>query len=223
MTVYLSSPGSQIQADYCRDQPVLISYGVYRSASWIDKYVPSFSHLLVDSGAFSVLNSGKPICVDEFAEWANKYPHADAVASLDSISGNWEEGMRNWEKYQDHFPTFHDTDPWEALDAILAKNPVWIGLGMKPPRTSDTWLDEALERIPDGVHVHGWALRAFTDRARLDSFDSTNWFRDSWKITAEFPWLTPGEALEIVIKRYERETRLVRNSEVANQCLFNTQ
>lgn len=201
---------------------MLISFGVYRTSPWIDRYVPSFSRLLVDSGAFSAINSGKSICVDEFAEWANKYPHADAVASLDSIDGDWEEGMRNWEKYPSHFPTFHDTDPWEALDAILANKPTWIGLGMKPPRTSRSWLDEALERIPSDIHIHGWALRAFSEKERLDSFDSTNWFRDSWKVTSAFPWLTPGEALEVIVKKYERETRLVQTQD-PSQCLFNTQ
>ena len=219
MTFYLSSPSNQMQADHCRGQPVLLSYGTFRP--WVNRFVPSFSKLLVDSGAFSVLNTATGICVDAFAEWASNYPNADAVASLDSIEGDWELGMRNWEKYPTHFPTFHDTDPWECLDAILEKKPTWLGLGMKPPRDKSDWLDETLERIPPGIHVHGWALIRYADRGSLNSFDSTNWVRESWQIAKSFPWLTSGEALEIMVKRYERMARKIRNPK-KELCLFNT-
>jgi len=199
-----------------------MSFGVYRKVGWVEKYVPSFSGLLIDSGAYSVLTTGTEINVDEFAEWAQRFPHADAVAALDDISGDWEQGLRNWEAHPWMFPTFHDTDPWEALAGILEKHPKWIGLGMKPPRTSARWLDETLERIPDQIHIHGWELRAFTDRHRIDSFDSTNWFRDSWAVKNAYPWLTPAESLEIIVKRYQREHRIIKTRSTT-PCLFDTQ
>lgn len=222
MTVYLSSPMSQLQADHCRGMPVLLSFGAYKGVTWIDDYVPSFPRLLIDSGAYSTLNTGVSIDLDAYAEWASKFTNARAIASLDDIAGDWEQGLRNWERYPTMFPTFHDTDPWEALDAILAKKPKWIGLGMKPPRTISSWLDESLERIPASIHIHGWALRAFSDRQRLDSFDSTNWFRDAWKIKKGLPWLTHGETLEIIVKRYQREHRTVKTRSTT-PCLFDTQ
>jgi hypothetical protein len=40
--------------------------------------------------------------------------------------------------------------------------------------------------------------------------DSTNWWRDAMQIRRDLPWLTYGEALELVIKRYKRETRVFR-------------
>ena len=42
MKFYLSSPGSQMQADYCRDMPVLVSYAIYpkprgqKETPWLD-------------------------------------------------------------------------------------------------------------------------------------------------------------------------------------------
>lgn len=69
-----------------------------------------------------------------------------------------------------------------------------------------------LARVPADIHVHGWALRAFTKVRRLDSVDSTNWWRDGMLYAREFPWLTYGECLEIVVKRYEREDRMIRSA-----------
>jgi hypothetical protein len=40
--------------------------------------------------------------------------------------------------------------------------------------------------------------------------DSTNWWRDAMKLRSELPWLTYGETLELVIKRYQREQRIFR-------------
>ena len=44
---------------------------------------------------------------------------------------------------------------------------------------------------------------------RLDSVDSTNWWRDGMAVRQSLPWLTYGECLAIVVKRYQREARLV--------------
>lgn len=196
-----------MHADHLRGMPVLLSFGACGSDAWQKRYAPSYSGLLLDSGAFSELNSGVKVDLEAYAEWAHTYPWADAVAALDDIRGDWQRGMENWRRYPQMFPTYHDSDPPEALDAILAYSPKWLGLGMVPPRNAARWLDETLERIPAGVHVHGWALRAYADRQRLDSMDSTEWFRTAMKYNGQMPWLTPAECIEIVVKRYQRESR----------------
>lgn len=194
-----------MHADHCRAMPVLMSFPLY--GEWMDSYVPSYSRLLLDSGAYSELTGKAKVELDAYAEWAQRYPFADAAAALDDIRGDWQRGMENWRRYPWMFPTLHDSDPWEALDVILSYKPKWIGLGMVPPRTNEKWLTEALERIPEGVHVHGWALRGYTHHARLDSVDSTNWIGDAWKVKNAFPFLTPAECTEIIVKRYQREGR----------------
>jgi hypothetical protein len=208
--VYLSSPNNQMQADAVSGMPVLISYAV--RDPWLDQYVPSFGPLLVDSGAFSAFNSGKVVDVEAYGAWAEGYRGmADAVAALDDIAGNWRQGLKNWDRFPWQFPTYHSSDPPEALEEILARRPRWVGLGMVPPRNRVDWLDRTLERLADEpCHVHGWALGAFADRPRLDSVDSTNWFMDSWKLRKTLPWLTPAECLRLVVLRYQRAHRMKR-------------
>jgi|TARA_Y100000034_G_scaffold127785_1_gene181245 hypothetical protein len=208
MDVYLASPRSQLQADKVKGMPVLMSYGCY--SNWMDRYVPSYGKLLIDSGAYSVLNSGTKIDLGEFREWSERFmPIAEAVAGLDDISGDWKQGLKNYEAVPWSFPTWHDTDPIELIPDLVAlarERKTWIAIGLDPPRYGkERIVRDFLEQIPDDLHVHGWALRAYTHLPGIDSVDSTNWFRDSIGLAKEFPWLTPAECLEIVVKRYKRQ------------------
>ena len=215
-TVYLGSPGNQMHASFLGGVPVLLSYATW--SRWVDDYAPSFSRLVIDSGAFSELNSGVKVDGGAYREWCARWHWADAVAGLDDISGDWRRSLKNYELYGG-FPTFHETDPPELLDDLIpiaADRGGWLGLGMLPEtrqrRGGGRWLDDALSRVPDSLHVHGWALRGYLDRPRLDSVDSTNWFRDAFKLRVSplTSHLTPAECVEVVVKRYRREGRGVR-------------
>lgn len=215
MKVYLASPNTQQQAEHVAGMPVLLSYACY--GQWLDKgYQQSFARILIDSGAYSEFKSGKKIDLPAYAEWSARWTsHADAVAGLDDISGDWRRSMANYAAFPGGFPTFHDTDPPELLDDLIAlarERRQWLGLGLKPPREGkERWVRDTCERIPDGIHVHGWALRRYTHVRRLDSVDSTNWWRDAMALRARtgLTHLTYGECLEIVVKRYQRETRTI--------------
>ena len=213
MTVYLSSPGNQMHASYLDGVPVLLSYALW--SRWVDDYAPSFGRLLIDSGAFSELNSGVKVDGGAYREWAARWRCADAVAGLDDIAGDWRRSLRNYDLYGG-FPTYHETDPPEFLDDLIPlarERGGWLGLGMLPEtrqrRGGGRWLDDALSRVPDDLHIHGWALRGYADRPRLDSLDSTNWFRDAFKLRVSpmTAHLTPAECVEVVVKRYRREGR----------------
>lgn len=210
MNVYLSSPGNQMHADYLSGMPVLLSYATYRP--WIASYEPSFGRTLLDSGAYSEFSSGVKVDLAAYMDWAAaRYESADAVAGLDDISGDWRRSMANYEAYPQGFPTYHETDPAGLLKELVAmakERGGWLGIGLVPPRNrKGMWLRETLEQIPPGIHVHGWALREYTHLRRIDSVDSTNWFRDAWEYSNRMPFLTPAEALELVIKRYQRWRR----------------
>jgi hypothetical protein len=69
--------------------------------------------------------------------------------------------------------------------------------------------------VPEDIHIHGWALRAYSHVRRIDSMDSTNWWRDAMKVRRDLPWLTYGESLEIIVKRYQREKRMFREDSQA--------
>lgn len=223
MNVFLASPNTQQQAQAVCDMPVLLSFASY--SKWLDQYHPSFDRLLIDSGAYSELNSGTKIDISEYNEWSKKFiGHADAIAGLDDISGDWKRSLKNYGLVNHGFPTFHDTDPIELLPelcAIAKERGNWIGLGLKPPRQNkESWIRDACSRIPEDIHIHGWAMRAYTHIRRLDSVDSTNWWRDGMAIRQKLPWLTYGEALEIVVKRYKRETRIIEDVESSNLLAF---
>lgn len=216
MTFYLSSPNNQTQADYCADMPVLLSYALWpkRERAWVDDYVPSFARVLIDSGAFSEFNSGVVVDGVAYRDWCQRWSetaHVDAVAGLDDIRGDWRKSLKNYELYGG-FPTYHETDPPEFLDECLrvsADRGNWLGVGLLPPRGGKwKWVRKTLDRVPPETHLHFWAGGEYCGHPRVDSTDSTNWFRDAFKYKTQLPFLTPAECIELVVKRYQRTKRV---------------
>jgi len=205
MKVFLASPNNQAQAAVLSGMPVLLSFGSW--SEFLASYVQSFGDLLLDSGAFSEFTRGKKVDLLEYLDWVQRFPLAVNFAGLDDISGDWRRSLKNYEK--GGFPTFHDTDPPELLDDLIElsrERGNWIGIGLKPPRQKKgEFLKRTIERIPDDLHVHGWALRAYRKSHSFGSVDSTNWWRDSLNLRAQLQWLTPFECLEIIVKRERRE------------------
>lgn len=210
MTFYLSSPGNQMHADYCRGMPVLLSFALY--PKWMDDYTPSFSRVLIDSGAFTEFNSGKKVDGAAYRDWSARWKdvaNVDAVAGLDDIAGDWRKSLNNYERFGG-FPTFHETDPPELLADLIPlarERGGWLGVGLLPPRAAKwDWVKRTLARIPDGLHVHVWAGGEYCGHPRVDSVDSTNWFRDAFKLKTipETKHLTSAECVDIVVKRYQR-------------------
>lgn len=228
MLVYLASPNTQQQAEHASDMPVLLSYACY--SDWQDRYQASYRRILIDSGAYTEFTTGRKIDIGKYADWAARWTgHADAIAGLDSIKGDWRQSLKNYEKFPAGFPTFHETDPPELLSELIPmarERGGWIGLGMLPDtrrkRAGEGWLRNACEQIPEGIHVHGWAMRAYTHIRRLDSVDSTNWWRDAMKLRTipDLEHLTYGECLSIVVKRYQRWTRTLEPEGSADMPLF---
>lgn len=211
MRFYLSSPGSQMHADHLAGMPVLVSYALY--ARWLDDYVPSFQRLLIDSGAYSELTGKVKVDGAAYRDWQQRWTataHVDAVAGLDDIKGDWRRSLKNYELYGG-FPTYHESDPHGLLDDLIPlarERGGWLGVGLLPPRGGKwRWVKETLSRVPAGLHVHFWAGGEYAGHPRVDSADSTNWFRDAWLYKTQMPFLTPAEAVEIVVKRYQRERR----------------
>jgi hypothetical protein len=216
MQVYLASPNTQQQAEHVADMPVLLSFAIY--AKWLDQYQATFSRILIDSGAFSEMNTGKVVDGLAYKDWWQRWVgHADAIAGLDDIRGDWRRSLSNYEKFGG-FPTIHDTDPKEILDDLIAisrqQGNNWLGIGLMPPRDGkEDFVRWVCDNVPEDIHIHGWALRAYTHVRRLDSVDSTNWWRDAMALRARagLDFLTYGECLEIVVKRYKRWNRVIKD------------
>lgn len=215
MNVYLASPKSRHDSEYLIGMSVLLSYSHWEKS--IADFVPTFRRVLIDSGAFGEL-SGKKIDVEAYRDWSEPWRiTADAIAGLDDIQGDWRRSLKNYERVPWGFPTIHDTDPPELLTDLveLAKERGrWIGIGLKPPREGkERFVRWACDQMPDPLHVHGWALRRYTYVRRLNSVDSTDWIHSMLKLKgmAELRHLTTGECLEIVVKRYQRWQREIRD------------
>ena len=215
--VFFSSPRNQLQAHHANGFPVLLSFAV--CSPWIEKgYSSSFSHLLIDSGSYSEMASGFTLDPVAYFEWADRFPSACAVAGCDSIDGDWRLSL---ERYKlGGFPTFHSTDPEGLLPDLLdisRERGWWIGIGVKPNPTRagfGAWIARTLDRIPEGFHVHGWALCEYSYLSRFDSFDSTAWWRNALSIRAKLgDWCSYSEALELSIKKLIREPKAVRGSD----------
>jgi hypothetical protein len=220
MTVYLASPNTQQQAEHVCDMPVLVSYAVW--SPWMERYQPTFDRVLVDSGVFSELSGGAKVEIEQYREWSEPWlKHADAIAGIDDIRGDWHRSLKNYEAIPWSFPTFHDSDPIELLPELIAmarERSKWIGIGLVPPREGkERFLREVLSRIPDDLHIHGWALRLYTHLRRLNSVDSTNWWRDAMALRKNLPWLTYGECLAIIVKRYIRWNRVFESEAASAQ------
>jgi len=214
--VYVSTPGSQVQAALLCDLPMLVSFALY--APWLQRggYMGSSSHLLLDSGAFSELTTGIKVDVHAYVDWVAEFPYAEAWAGLDDISGDWRRSEANY--LHGGFPTFHDTDPPELLDDLIPmarEEQGWIGLGLKPPRTGrEAWLRRTIERIPDDLHIHGWALGRYAHCPGMASRDSSHAWREWEKIrNALGPWLTSAEAMGLAVKKVQREGRSIETVE----------
>ena len=219
MIVYLASPESRLQLETVKGMPVLLSFalvGKNSKSKIIDEYQPTFSRLLIDSGAFSEMNTRVKIDLKEYAQWSKRWQGAaDAIAGLDDISGDWRRSLKNYECFSDGFPTIHDSDPPKLLPDLVQLCQLrkqWLGIGLKLPRhNKERFVRWVCDNIPETIHVHGWALRAYTHIRRLDSVDSTNWWRDAMRLRRDLPWLTYGECLELIVKRYQRWKRVIRD------------
>lgn len=221
--IYLASPNTQQQAEHCVDMPVLLSFAIF--SNWLHRYQQCFSRILIDSGAFSELNSDKKIDIEQYKDWSMQWiDKADAIAGLDDIKGDWKKSLLNYSKIEWTFPTWHDTDPLELIPELVAmsrERKTWLGIGLLPPRQNkEKIIKQALELIPDSIHIHGWAMREYSHIRRFDSMDSTNWWRDAMSVRSQLPWLHYGEALEIVVKRYQRENRLHKDSNMQQSTIF---
>lgn len=219
MNVYLASPSNRHDSEYLAGMSVLVSYAQWREC--VAEHVRTFRRVLVDSGAFSELTGKAKVDIEAYREWSEPWRiTADAIAGLDDIRGDWRRSLKNYERIPWGFPTIHDSDPPELLADLVAMakdRGRWIGIGLKPPREGkERFVRWACDQIPDGIHVHGWALRRYTYIRRLDSVDSTNWLHQMLELKGmcQLEHLTTGECLDIIVKRYQRWEREIREPKV---------
>jgi hypothetical protein len=155
---------------------LLYAYPELHKKENIQAEIPSYCDgVFLDSGAFSVYNSGKTIDIDALVEFCKIHRHEfDVIASLDVI-GDWRGSKDNY-KYMikhgaDVLPCYHYGEPIKVLD-WYASTTDYIGLGgmvgiNKYQRRH--FLESVFKRYPDNTKVkfHGFGVNDFT---LLDQF-----------------------------------------------------
>ena len=161
--------------------------GDLRRQFWPDLDVRIFG----DSGAFSALNAGAPVSVDEYAEWlgvnarhlacyANLDVIGDHVASARHLATLERRGLRP-------LPVFHLGSPFEALERLIDAGYPYICLGGCVGKNSNLLMRFAIRCFKiarakgKGTQFHGFGLTNSKAIVNLPwySVDSSSWLRGS--------------------------------------------
>lgn len=220
MLVYLATPGNQLHAEMMAGCCVLESFALKAKSEWMARYRPTFRSMMLDSGAYSEMTSGKPVDLGAYVDFCLEHGGAyDAIVSLDVIAGDVAErvdrGRRNLRTMRDAgidaWPVFHQGEPWSVLEEYAAGGKVGLGL-QRPMREVERFLDGCFERA-GSAKVHGFALASakYTGRYPFHSVDSATWMHELRALMATkdqasdvLRFLTPGELLRLVVLKYQR-------------------
>jgi hypothetical protein len=167
---------------------------------------------ILDSGAYSVRNSGRQITLDDYLAFAlplQDDPECGAVFALDVI-GDWEATRRNYEATLRAglraIPTFHYGEPWEALDAMKDVPRIALGglvAGANPRvqkralslKARREWIEHCFARVwPKWIHGFGVKHPSILRSVPFASVDTANWFVDpfSWGQWQAYPFNARG-------------------------------
>ncbi len=199
-------------------QRVLESFA-YVSGTACDRYRPTWKGAMADCGAYTELSQGVKIDLDEYIAFCHEHgAFYDVLVSLDDIRGDVAKSRANHQRMLDAgiraMPVFHQGEPWSVLDEVCASAPDgYIGLGLQRPiQNARAWLDEVFSRKPSHINAHGFAMVAYLIWGYpFFSVDSSTWVHEWLALQAvkgqgadALEYLTPGELLAIVLKKYER-------------------
>lgn len=147
--------------------------------------------IFLDSGAFSVWNSGRSIKLIDYITFLRKYHHYfDVITALD-VMDSPRDTLLNYQdmiKYlpeikQKIIPVYHYPEPVEYLDKYI-EIADYIGIGAitglcKSTKTLMPYLIKVLNHIPKHIKIHLFGLSRYDVvlkfGPRIASVDSTSW------------------------------------------------
>ncbi|SRR6266568_154740 len=242
MRVYLAGAFGQwnrIMA-YAAVQNVLLTFA--DPAQWrralreLPKH-PGRFHLMVDSGAFSIWESGQKLAFTDWLQWIPTFaqqvrPHvADlALVGFDVIP-KWtsthpdlsaartaaEASYTNWRTAEDAgvrcIPTFHQYEPWDVLDRYV-QGTDYVALSPRLKTTTPgalRWLREAWGHLAPTTRVHilGLASRAVLVEFPAYSVDSRGYMRYALQ-GGDDSWSAMELGIEKTLRDEQRATALWR-------------
>lgn len=221
MLIYLATPATQLQAECMAGMHVLESFALKATQPWMVRYRPTFAGMMLDSGAFSEMTSGKPVDLGAYISFCQEHGAGyDAIINLDVISGDVTErvdaGKANLQRMLDAgvdaMPVFHQGEPWSVLAELADGGRVGLGL-QRPIRCAEEYLDGCFSRLSSRVRVHGFAManEKYTGRYPFYSVDSATWVHELRALSAlegqgsdVLRYLTQAELLRLVVTKYRR-------------------
>lgn len=140
---------------------------------------------VMDSGAFSAMNSGIEIPLDEYIRACHKLKDSDPtlteIYALDVI-GDWKQTLKNtekmWEAGIEAIPTFHVHSPKHVLLSMVKDYPKIAVGGLIPLHLNDKcrWLDTVFSTVwPKRIHGFACTSRKLVLSYPFHSVDSTSW------------------------------------------------
>lgn len=164
---------------------LLVSYAYYEQSFNCIRAQIGYRDWSLDSGAFSVENSGGHVELAAYAEFCTQVLTTDntltEIISLD-VLGDWRAGLHNteqlWAMGIPAMPTYHHGEPLDVLHGMARDYPkICLGgaVGMRS-RAKLTWALDCMTRIwPKPVHGLGFGSAKAILSIPFHSVDATNW------------------------------------------------
>lgn len=172
-----------------KPERILISY--FYSKKGLQRIVDKLGYqpeILLDSGAFSAWNTGKPIELQTYIDYVkNNIYLVERFIALDVI-GDAEKSKENYIEMLNQglspVPVFHEGDDIEYLDYYVQHGCELIALGGTSHRGSKKFVREWIQYIQklypkQKFHLLGSSSRKITAYTNLYSFDSSTWIMES--------------------------------------------
>ena len=179
----------------------------------------------LDSGAFSALNSGKEIKLQEYIDCCKRLMDTDntlaEVFSLDVI-GDWKASLKNteemWRQGISAIPCYHHGEPWDVLKG-MAKDYPKIALGGVAFKfgIKNKFAEQCFARVwPKRIHGFGYGSEKSIMALPWDSVDATNWEigpckYGSWKSFGKMSVRGSTQNLRAEVEYYLKLERRARN------------
>lgn len=168
---------------------MLLSYA-YASKMDAAAFAPlSHVDLVIDSGAFTALSSGKPINHDRYMEWLAAHRHRVRFAFALDVIGDWRASARNYDTMTARLghlmqvvPTWHVGSPFPELDRLCRTTDyVSIGGAVSRFRQQAVLMRQFVQAHKiardHGTRLHGLGITSTAALRKLPwgSVDSSSW------------------------------------------------
>jgi len=156
-----------IMEGYDKKIPVLIPFDQFSKKGKIE-WKSWYSHLFVDSGAFSVSQNNANVRLNDYIDFIKR--NEDKItryASLDVV-GNGGQSLENWRAMRRHglfpIPVYHDGEDIDILNEYV-DNCSYVGLGAvayKSTKSRIVFIDDIFRKFPnrDKIGFHGFGVMA---------------------------------------------------------------